>query len=98
MKLVEKEATDRYNASEASRHPWVTRTNIHIPLTMIEVLSSYEATDSFKSVIRALVFLSKTKIMNNPSFEINANYKNKVPKLPSQKEKNTFSWKEFQIV
>ena len=59
LRLTKFNITMRYNASEALRHPWITRLNkTLIPMTLQDKIENMEIERNFRSKIGLMIFLS----------------------------------------
>ena len=62
VKLCSYPASERYDARQALKHPWITRTSAdEIPLTQKEQLSLYETEAQLRKVARLAFFVSVAK-------------------------------------
>ena len=57
----------RYDVSRALNHPWITRQNNFIPLTIFENLKKEEKINDFKEMIMTMVFIKQFKKLFNLS-------------------------------
>lgn len=55
----------RYDVIKSLNHPWITRKNINIPLTVIENLEKEEKINNFKDMIISMIFLRHLKEISN---------------------------------
>ena len=61
----------RYNVTKSLNHPWITRQNINIPLTVIEDLQKEDKINTFKEMMISMIFLKQFKeIFNFKSIEL----------------------------
>ena len=71
LKMCKYEPCFRYNVTKSLDHPWITRQNINIPLTVIEDLQKEEKIKNFKEMLLSMVFLKQfKKILNIKVIEI----------------------------
>jgi calcium/calmodulin-dependent protein kinase I len=56
LKLMKLKPIERYTASQALAHPWITRNSCEIPLTYLEKMSNYNADIKMKNLIYMLLF------------------------------------------
>ena len=61
LKMCKYEPCFRYNAIKSLNHPWITRTNVNIPLTVIEDLEKEEKINNFKDMLISLIFINQFK-------------------------------------
>ena len=71
LKMCKYEPCFRYNVTKSLNHPWITRQNINIPLTVIEDLQKEDKIKTFKEMLITMVFLKQYKeILNIKTVEI----------------------------
>ena len=71
LKMCKYEPCFRYNVTKSLNHPWITRQNMNIPLTVIEDLQKEEKINNFKEMLLSMVFLKQfKKILNIKMVEI----------------------------
>ena len=63
MKLCRYDAFSRYNIYKALKHPWITRTNNKIPLTIIEDAEKDAKIQNFKNMLVSFMMLRQLKIL-----------------------------------
>ena len=63
LKMCKYEPCFRYDVNKSLNHPWITRENENIPLTVIEHLLKTDKIMSFKEMLITMIFLSKYKTM-----------------------------------
>jgi len=62
VKLCSYPASQRYDARQALKHPWITRTSDdEIPLTQKEQLSLYDTETELRKIARLAFFVSVAK-------------------------------------
>ena len=59
VRLVRIQPVERYSASQALLHPWITRERSDVPLTPLEQFRMYNEEDKAKKIMWALLFLGK---------------------------------------
>ena len=71
LKMCKYEPCFRYNVTKSLNHPWITRQNINIPLTVIEDLQKEDKINTFKEMMISMIFLKQFKeIFNFKSIEL----------------------------
>ena len=65
LKMCKYEPCFRYNVSKSLNHPWITRKNINIPLTVIEDLQKKDKINTFKEMLISMTFLNQLKNILN---------------------------------
>ena len=65
LKMCKYEPCFRYNVSKSLNHPWITRKNINIPLTVIEDLQKKDKINTFKEMLISMIFLNQLKNILN---------------------------------
>ena len=71
LKMCKYEPCFRYNVTKSLNHPWITRKNINIPLTVIEDLQKEDKINNFKEMLISMVFLKQfKKFLNFKSIEV----------------------------
>ena len=61
LKMCKYEPCFRYNVTKSLNHPWITRQNINIPLTVIEDLQKKDKINNFKDMILTMIFIKQFK-------------------------------------
>ena len=61
LKMCKYEPCFRYDVTRALNHPWITRQNKLIPLTIFENLKKEEKINNFKEMIMTMVFIKQFK-------------------------------------
>ena len=61
LKMCKYEPCFRYNVTKSLNHPWITRQNINIPLTVIEDLQKKDKINTFKEMMISMIFLRQLK-------------------------------------
>ena len=84
LKMCKYEPCFRYDVDKSLNHPWITRENQNIPLTVIDNLLKVDKISTFKEMIMAMIFLSKYKNMLCPISE------NTIMKRKLKIKKNNF--------
>ena len=69
LKMCKYEPCFRYDINKSLEHPWITRENHNIPLTVIDNLLKVDKITTFKEMIMTMIFLSQYKNMLCPSSE-----------------------------
>ena len=64
LKLCKYEPCFRYDINKALRHPWITRQNNKIPLTVIDNLILKDKITTFKEILLSMIFLNQFKKNN----------------------------------
>ena len=66
LKMCKYEPCFRYDVNKSLNHPWITRENKNIPLTVIDNLLKTDKIITFKEMLITMVFLSNYRNMYNP--------------------------------
>ena len=61
LKLAKFEPCFRYSVTNSLNHPWITRSNKEIPLTVIEDLQKKDKIKTFKEIISSIICLKQLK-------------------------------------
>ena len=61
LKMCKYEPCFRYDVIRALNHPWITRKNSPIPLTVLENIHKEEKINNFKEMIFSIIFISHLK-------------------------------------
>ena len=66
LKMCKYEPCFRYDVNKSLNHPWITRENKNIPLTVIDNLLKTDKIITFKEMLITMIFLSNYRNMYNP--------------------------------
>lgn len=61
LKMCKYEPCFRYDVSRALNHPWITRQNKLVPLTIFDNLKKEEKINNFKEMLMTMVFIRQFK-------------------------------------
>jgi serine/threonine protein kinase len=97
--LCKLQASQRYTAKDALKHPWITRNNTdHVPLTPLEKMSQLEQEDDLRKKMNLAYFLSVSKMLFNPNYSFNTRdfieYKSKIKNFARKIDK----WHESNVL
>ena len=65
LKMCKYEACFRYDVNKSLEHPWITRENENIPLTVIDNLLKKDKITTFKEMLMTMIFLKQCKNIFN---------------------------------
>ena len=65
LKMCKYDPCFRYNVSKSLNHPWITRKNTNIPLTVIEDIQKKDKINTFKEMLITMTFLNQLKSILN---------------------------------
>ena len=69
LKMCKYEPCFRYDIKKSLNHPWITRENHNIPLTVIDNLLKADKITTFKEMIMTMIFLSRYKKLLSPTLD-----------------------------
>ena len=82
LKMCKYEPCFRYDVTKSLNHPWITRENKNIPLTVIEDLKKEEKIITFKEMLLSMIFLKEFKeILNFKTIEEENENRNKSDRI-----------------
>ncbi|CAD8120974.1 unnamed protein product [Paramecium sonneborni] len=61
IRLLKLDTTDRYTASQALQHPWLTKQD-SMPLSLFEQFKLFDCKNKFMNIIKLLIFIQELKI------------------------------------